>query len=133
MRKLNICFDLDKLSALMTHFYNLTKIRIVMYDDKFHQILSVPDSDCAFCSAIKKNAVLNERCASCDGNARADCLESDRIHLYTCHAGLTEAISPVRINGIILGYIMLGQIIDKAEKKKKKEELLGYAQQYTDI
>ena len=133
MKKLNICFDLDKLSALMTHFYHLTKIRIVIYDDRFHQILSVPSHDCAFCTALRQNAVLSERCTACDKNARVNCLESDGLYLYTCHAGLTEAISPIRINGIILGYIMLGQIIDKAEKKRKKEELLNYAQRYTGV
>lgn len=128
---MNITFDTEKLYEIMAHFYTLTKIRIVMFDDNFNKIVSVPDNDCGFCGALKENAVLNERCRLCDANARSACRSTDDIHTYTCHAGLTEAIAPIKMNGIILGYIMLGQIIDKSEKKKKKDEILSYAHTHT--
>lgn len=129
---MNITFDNEKLYEIMVHFYTLTKIRIVMFDDNFNQIVSVPDNDCGFCGALKENAVLNERCKLCDTNARSVCRNTNNIHTYTCHVGLTEAIAPIKMNGIILGYIMLGQIIDKSEKKEKKNEILSYARDYTD-
>lgn len=130
---MNIIFDTEKLYEIMAHFYTLTKIRIVMFDDNFNQIVSVPGNDCGFCGALKENAALNERCKLCDTNARYVCLETNNIHTYTCHAGLTESIAPIKMNGIILGYIMLGQIIDKSEKKKKKNEILRYAHDYTNL
>lgn len=130
---MNITFDTEKLYEIMAHFYTLTKIRIVMFDDNFNQILSVPDNDCGFCSALKENTMLNERCKLCDTNARSVCRETNNIHTYTCHAGLTESIAPIKMNGIILGYIMLGQIIDKSEKKRKKNEILRYAHDYTNL
>lgn len=129
---MNITFDTEKLYEIMAHFYTLTKIRIVMFDDNFNQIVSVPGNDCGFCGAIKENAALNERCKLCDMNARSVCRNTNNIHTYTCHAGLTESIAPIKMNGIILGYIMLGQIIDKSEKKEKKNEILSYAHDYTD-
>lgn len=129
---MNITFDTEKLYEIMAHFYTLTKIRIVMFDDNFNQIVSVPGNDCGFCGALKEKAVLNERCKLCDTNARSVCRNTNNIHTYTCHAGLTESIAPIKMNGIILGYIMLGQIIDKSEKKKKKNEILSYAHDHTD-
>ena len=129
---MNITFDAEKLYEIMAHFYTLTKIRIVMYDDKFNQTVSVPNSDCGFCGAVKENAVLNERCKLCDMNARSVCRNTNNIHTYTCHAGLTEAIAPIKMNGIILGYIMLGQIIDKSEKTEKKNDILGYVRTFID-
>lgn len=130
---MNITFDTEKLYEIMAHFYTLTKIRIVMFDDNFNQILSVPDKDCGFCGTLKENTMLNERCKLCDTNARSVCRNTNNIHTYTCHAGLTESIAPIKMNGIILGYIMLGQIIDKSEKKKKKNDILSYAHYYTNL
>ena len=130
---MNITFDTEKLYEIMAHFYTLTKIRIVMFDDNFNQILSVPDKDCGFCGTLKENTNLNERCKLCDTNARSVCRNTNNIHTYTCHAGLTESIAPIKMNGIILGYIMLGQIIDKSEKKRKKNDILSYAYDYTGL
>lgn len=127
---MNISFDSEKLHDIMTHFYTLTKIRIVIFDDEFNKILSVPENDCSFCSAIKENPILRERCLICDKNARTECRSTSRMHTYTCHAGLTEAIAPLKMNNIILGYIMLGQIIDKYEKKKKKNDIIKYIGDY---
>lgn len=127
---MNVSFDIEKLRTLMTHFYNLTKIRIVFFDNEFQKILSVPENDCDFCTAIRKNPTLNSRCAECDKKARSECAESESFRRYTCHSGLTEAISPIKINGIILGYIMLGQVIDKTEKRKKRTKLLDYVREF---
>lgn len=127
---MNISFDADKLYELMEHFYILTKIRMVIFDDNFNQILSLPQYDCDFCRELKNSAKLKSRCMECDKNARQMCLRTNSIHIYTCHAGLAEAISPLRINGVVLGYIMLGQIIDKDKKKKNKENILEYVQKY---
>ena len=127
---MNISFDTEKLYELMNNFYNLTKMKIDIYDDNFNKILSVPENDCGFCIQLKNNPVLLNRCIECDRSARSVCRQKSSMYMYTCHAGLIEAISPLKMNGIILGYIMLGQIIDKAEKKKKKTQILDYAGEF---
>ena len=40
-------FDKDQLLKLMKDFYILTGIRVVLYDDEYHQLLSWPEKDCA--------------------------------------------------------------------------------------
>lgn len=129
---MNITFDVEKLREMLENFYTLTKIRIVIFDDAFDQVISVPDDDCGFCGEVRKNPLLDERCVQCDRNARSICRSTDNIYIYTCHAGLYEAIAPIKMNGIILGYMMLGQIINKSEKKQKREAILQYAGEYID-
>lgn len=130
---MNVNFDKENLKKIMTHFYNLTKIRMVIYDDSFNIITSVPESDCGFCKILKSSKTLNMRCGECDKKARLVCGKTNEIYTYTCHAGLFEAISPIKMDGIILGYVMLGQIIDSSEKKKKKSEILSYVNEYTKM
>lgn len=128
---MNISFDTKKLEEIMSNFYTLTKIRIVMFDDDFNKIMSVPNDDSGFCGELKKNSEFNELCKSCDKNARSVCRSTNAIHTYTCHAGLIESIAPLKMNGIILGYIMLGQVMDKSEKKKKKDMVLEYVKNFS--
>lgn len=127
---MNISFNKDKLYEIMAHFYTLTKIRIVVFDDELHKILSVPEYDCDFCRELKTDNELKLRCVQCDKKARESCLKTGKMHIYTCHAGMIEAIAPLRMNGVVLGYAMLGRIIDKSEKKKKKEDILNYIKEY---
>ncbi len=129
---MSVKFDTDKLSSLMKHFYTLTKIRIVLFDDKFNKILSIPEQDSDFCTLVRNNPILFERCDKCDKEARKVCLTKNSLHLYTCHAGLIEAISPLKMNDMILGYIMLGQVMDKSEKSKNRDKILNYVHSYID-
>ncbi len=127
---MNINFDIKKLTELMKHFYALTKIRIVIFDNEFNKIVSVPENECEFCSAVKSNEYLKKCCTECDINAKNSCRSKNSFHMYTCHAGLIEAISPLKMNDIILGYIMLGQVIERTKRKSKRDEILNYVGSY---
>ena len=48
-------YDKD-LSALMENFYTLTRIRIVLFDSEFNEILSYPSGGHSFCSLMRTNA-----------------------------------------------------------------------------
>jgi len=126
-------FDMNKLSCLMHNFYTLTKIRIVLFDEKFNKILCVPENDSDFCTKVRQNPILLERCNKCDKQARNECLTKNSLYLYTCHAGLIEAISPLKMNDMILGYIMLGQVMEKSKKSKNKDSILDYVHSYTNV
>lgn len=126
-------FDTEKLKELMNDFYNLTKIRIVIFDTGFNKVLSVPDKESSFCTLLKANSDASCKCKECDSKAFKHCKKINRLYIYRCHSGLTEAVSPLMMNDIHLGYIMFGQIIDKSDKKLKKDEILAYAKNYTDV
>lgn len=126
-------FDNKQLNELMSNFYTLTKIRIVIFDRDFNKILSVPEYECVFCATLKKNIKGFEKCSQSDREACRICKETGKLHIYKCHAGLIEAVSPLEMNNIHLGYIMLGQIIDKSDKKSKRSEILNYISEFTDM
>lgn len=126
-------FDNMQLNELLNNFYTLTKIRIVIFDKSFNKIISVPEYECNFCTTLKKNTKAFERCCQSDREACRICKETGKLHIYKCHTGLIEAVSPLKMNSIHLGYIMLGQIIDKSDKKNKKTDILNYISDLTEM
>lgn len=127
---MEIIADIDKLYELLLQFHTLTKLRIVLYDNEFNKILAVPRDEGAFCSYMRKCREFDALCSENDKNAQRICAKSGATHMYTCHCGLQEAISPVKMDGMILGYVMLGQLIEKSAKKENKESIIKYAQTF---
>jgi len=50
--------------------------------------------------------------------------------MYTCHAGLTEIVTPIRNGNLVIGYLMFGQVIDDHDKNEYWSEVydrcIGY-------
>lgn len=111
----------DELSELMENFYVLTGIRMVLFDENYNEIISYPKNGTPFCSYMRQNAEFDCKCRLSDRTAFEKCRKSKDITVYKCHAGLIEATAPIMENGMIIGYIMFGQITDD----KTKEELFG--------
>ncbi len=131
-RPMNIRFDRGKLSELMRDFYTLTGMRLVVFDSEFGVVSAWPEKECDFCAAMKRNGKARSLCETCDRDACLRCREEGGIRLYECHAGLTEAVSPLRAGDISLGYLMIGQILDEDVKRTRRGELTAYAGQYLD-
>ena len=47
-------FDIAKLHSLLKDFYQLTKIRITVFDDSFRELTSYPDEIADFCKLIRQ-------------------------------------------------------------------------------
>ena len=103
-------FDLEKLRELLKDFYVLTKIRITVYDEGFRELCSFPEQWASICQLIRTNLKADEACRNCDAEACRAASRQTEPHIYTCHAGLTEAVSTLRVNSVIVGYISFGQI-----------------------
>ena len=104
-------YDIHRMRQLLESFYALSHIRIVIFDDQLRMIASYPDTDCPFCSMLRANPATGERCLTSDQYACRQCKNTGRIYEYTCHAGLTEVVTPIRCGNIIPGYIMFGQVL----------------------
>ena len=100
----------------MENFYTLTKIRIVLFDSAFNEILSYPSGGHSFCSLMRTNAAFDALCKNSDWISFEKCCKTHALCVYKCHAGLIEATSPIIQNGAIIGYIMFGQITDIKDK-----------------
>ena len=103
-------YDLQKMQELLHDFYNLTKIKICIYDNAENELCYYPEKLTDFCRCLRADEVMDARCKECDRLAFAACKKTHRRHVYTCHAGLLECFSPILYNDNIIGYIVIGQI-----------------------
>lgn len=59
-------FDIAKLHSLLKDFYQLTKIRITVFDDSFRELTSYPDEIADFCKLIRQTPGCAMKCHLCD-------------------------------------------------------------------
>ena len=108
-------YDLEKLQALLHDFYNLTGIKICIYDDKGNEVCYYPERLSSFCALLRTDPQMDARCQSCDREAIAKCKKTREQYAYTCHAGLLECVSPILYGDKVIGYVAVGQI--KADER----------------
>lgn len=130
-------FDVKKLTGLLKDFYELTKIRIVVYDDRFQELCAYPEERAPICRLIRTNLQADEACMGCDRAACTAAARQTAPYVYTCHAGLTEAVSTVRVNSVIVGYLSFGQLFsfDTQEEGIRKiwSQVSRYGLQYAQV
>ncbi len=103
-------YNVEKLSELLKHFYNLTGMKICVWDSAEQELCYYPSKLSDFCALVRSDPELAQRCAECDRLAVSVCKRTRKQHSYTCHAGLRECVSPVLHGDVIIGYIVVGQI-----------------------
>ncbi len=106
-----ISFDVENLNKLLRDFYVAVGIRISVFDAEFRLVTEYPREAPEFCSLVRSSEAGREGCRACD---EAACLRAKRLrapHVYRCHAGLTEAITPIMPDGVIAGYVILAHIL----------------------
>ena len=103
-------FDYEKLLSLLKDFYVITRIRITVFDDEMNEMISYPEQVAGFCKIVRSTQAGRTACANCD---RAACERAGRerkTQLYRCHAGMTEAVTPLFVNDILAGYLLFGHV-----------------------
>lgn len=124
---MKITLQQEKLNKMLLDFYMITHVRTVIYDGDFNRIAAYPQESCGFCSLMKSNPVSKALCRDNDIQACKICKEHDSLYVYKCHSGLIEAVAPIKMNDLSLGYIMFGQVLHCETNKK---EIFSYAQAF---
>ena len=116
----NIEFNLEKIKALMVHFYTVTHIQVAIFRADYSVALVYP-ADCnKICSWIHQSREGDLRCHVSSDIGLAACRASGkRMHIWRCHAGFLECGLPVYVRSEIAGYIIFGQFIDGSEGERK--------------
>ncbi len=109
---MNFEYDAEKIKSVLNDFYHITKMKTVVLSSDFSPIATVPAEDCSFCTAMSRNPTSSEMCRECTHNSLRLCQKSHELIIYNCHAGLIEAVAPIFMDDIIVGYIMLGQVLN---------------------
>lgn len=120
-------FDVEKITKVLQNFHTVTKIKTVLCASDLSVIAAFPPEECAFCTAMAKNKSSKVLCDSCTKNALLKCQKEGKLLIYTCHAGLIEAVAPIFMDDIIVGYIMLGQVL---KVDSSKDRIARYAAPY---
>lgn len=125
-----LLFNMSDLNELLVNFYTITNLRIAIFDEEFHEILAYPSQLSRYCQIIRSDVNMIDKCKKCDYNAFERCKKTEDLYVYKCHAGLTEAIAPIRFNSITIGYIMFGQVLSSDEQENTWTILYDYLKNF---
>jgi len=125
-----MAMDTGRLKELIRAYYNLTHIRVAVYNPDFEEILAYPEEYTPFCRMLQGN---EKACARCEYSAAKMCKTCAMTHetiVEQCHMGLTELVTPVYNDASIIGYIMLGQITDCPDQNAFTEQVFRKSEEY---
>ena len=100
----------DDLQRLLDSFATAMQVRIVLYG-RNGQLLRQgrDDGNCRFCRLVQE-CFTTRPCLALDRQWQEVARQAGSCQLYVCHAGLYEAIMPVRVGPDLLGYVVFGQL-----------------------
>ncbi|MBQ8174923.1 MAG: PocR ligand-binding domain-containing protein [Clostridia bacterium] len=117
-------FHETELLKLMQDFYTLTGMRIILFDEHYEELFSYPQKEKTFCFCLRESPEFDQKCRESDARSFGRCKKTGEVHIFKCHAGLTEATAPITENGHIIGYMMFGQVTDNKNKEEFFEEMI---------
>ena len=111
-------FNLEQLQEVLKDFYRITRIRITVFDSENNELVSYPESCPPFCALIRSTEQGRRACAKCDAEACAIAARKTKTHIYQCHAGLTEAIMPMYVGKVLVGYLLFGHVFAYPDREQ---------------
>ncbi|MCG8477458.1 MAG: PocR ligand-binding domain-containing protein [Spirochaetales bacterium] len=100
----------DELLRIVRHISRVFGVRASVLDVNYNEIAPLEENPiCRYCDIIQKDIGLLGRCRR---NDRDQCMRAKvtgTVHSYHCHAGLTEAVYPLTVGEVCVGYIIVGQ------------------------
>lgn len=123
-------YDFQKLDGILRDFHTAVGIRISIFDDAFCLVSEYPRTAPAFCRCIRESAAGLAACKQCDIDACRRAAKLRAPHIYTCHAGITEAITPIQLGGGVFGYAILAHMLPKEELEAAVENACEKASVY---
>ena len=103
-------FDLEKLRGLLKDFFEISHIRITLFDENLIELVSYPEKVAPYCAAIRGTSKGFDACMDCDREACKTAEKKHSTHIYRCHAGLTEAVTPLYVGDVLVGYLLFGHV-----------------------
>lgn len=123
MDQISLILNKDLLLSFFRNFHTLTGIKIALFSESGKEILSYPDEHCPFCNYIRSTVNGKNDCEISNEKSFRRCQKTKKIKIFHCHAGLTETTAPLIDNGVVIGYIMFGQITDNPDKESLQRSL----------
>ncbi len=103
---------------ILKELYKISGFRISVHDTEFREIAAYPEELSPFCQYIRRSSDANRICMETDAEAFMRVNETEDVYIYRCKFGLWEAVSPLYHFGVLAGYLMMGQVIDKSHENR---------------
>jgi len=123
-------YDIGKMKVLLESFHKLTGIPITLFGSDFSRVVFATEQYNNFCHLIRRDEIANQKCLDSDHYACQKCRELNQLYAHTCHAGLTEIVTPIRYGNLIIGYLMFGQVLEKCDKDEYWEVVKSRCAEY---
>jgi ligand-binding sensor protein len=106
---LNLFLD-EEVQNLIDSFAYCFRVKITVFSPEMEElIVGLQNPGSQYCQLIQKGLRYRYRCLRQDKLMCENCASKKRLTIYQCHAGCSEAVLPMEVNGKIIGYAMLGQ------------------------
>lgn len=122
--------DVENLLSLIKSFYTITGIKVAVYDENFKGLITYPEENSRFCEYLAQSEETVKKCADCTAVQCQKCAGQKDTIIYKCHAGLTEVVSPIIENGVVLGAILFGQITNEPDRRALEKNVLESCKKY---
>jgi len=107
--KLGLFFD-PEVQRLIDSFAYCFRVKITVFSPEMEElIVGLQNPGSRYCRIVQKGLQIRYRCCRQDKLMCERCARGRRLTIYRCHAGLSEAVLPLEIDGQLIGYAMLGQ------------------------
>lgn len=104
--------DLNMLQQFQDSFSAATGMASVSVDNEKGPVTE-PSNFTDFCMKYTRGTELGgERCQKCDVDGGKKAAATGRPAVYSCHAGLVDFAAPIIVNGVEIGAILGGQVLD---------------------
>jgi AraC-like DNA-binding protein len=117
-RDYGVSYARSPIEEMLSDFHLLTGIRVAFVTHDMRHAVSVPADMAPFCRLLRKDPDAQDSCLACDQAAFSAAGTTGSLQLYTCHAGLIEAVAPILDNGRLLGFLMMGQTTGDVPSQK---------------
>lgn len=124
-------FDRNKLQSLLQDFYEITKIRITVFDEDRRELVSYPEQIAPFCQVIRSCGEGLDACEACDQAACETARRRRKTYIYQCHAGLTEAVTPLYVEDVLVGYLWFGHVFAYPDVEAGWQEIKARCRGFT--
>ena len=116
-------FDVEKLRELMQDFYAITGIRITVFDDSMRELVAYPAAVAPYCALIRESKEGLSACMDCDRQGCRAAAGKKSTHVYRCHAGFVEAVTPLYISDMLIGFLLFGHVFPYTDHEEGWKEI----------
>ncbi len=109
----------NEITKILKNLYRISGFRISLHDTLFNETAAYPEEISGFCELVQQNPKAKMQCLFTDSDAFERVRHSGKIYLYKCRFGLYEAACPLYRNGVLAGYLMMGQALEDSENAEK--------------